>query len=81
MSEAEGGERRFFVAGASFRYSTAGATRDRCSRSPSSSSQGAAQGAEFIREQILQAAEVSFDDFAASGADRAANRRVLGLDD
>ena len=43
--------------------------------------QGAEQGAEFIREQILKVSEQSFDDFAASGADREANRRILGIED
>ncbi len=41
---------------------------------------GAAEGARFIQEHIIQVAERSFDDFAASGVDRETNRRVLGLD-
>ena len=44
------------------------------------SGEGAAQGADFVREQILTAASSSFDDFAASGVDQKLNRRVLGLD-
>jgi sugar phosphate isomerase/epimerase len=44
-----------------------------------SAEQGAAEGAPFIARHIIQAAVTTFDDFAASGADRAANRRMLGL--
>jgi sugar phosphate isomerase/epimerase len=44
-----------------------------------SAEQGAAEGAPFIARHIIQAAASTFDDFAASGADRAANRRMLGL--
>jgi len=44
-----------------------------------SSEQGAAEGAPFIARHIIQAASSTFDDFAASGADQAANRRMLGL--
>ena len=44
-----------------------------------SSEQGAAEGAPFIAHHIIQAAETSFEDFAKSGADQAANRRMLGL--
>jgi sugar phosphate isomerase/epimerase len=42
--------------------------------------QGAAEGAPFIARHIIQAAASSFDDFASSGIDQAANRRMLGLD-
>jgi len=42
--------------------------------------QGAAEGAPFIARHIIQAASRSFDDFAGSGVDQAANRRMLGLD-
>ena len=42
--------------------------------------QGAAEGAPFIARYIIQAASRSFDDFAGSGVDQAANRRMLGLD-
>jgi len=40
---------------------------------------GAAEGAKFIADHIIEVAATSFDDFAASGADNEANRRVLGL--
>lgn len=45
-----------------------------------SGEQGAREGASFIRDHIIEAATTTFDDFAASGADAAANRRILGLD-
>jgi sugar phosphate isomerase/epimerase len=45
-----------------------------------SSAQGAAEGAPFIASHIIQAASQSFDDFAGSGADQAANRRMMGLE-
>lgn len=41
--------------------------------------QGAAEGAPFIQRHIIRVAEHAFDDFASSGADAAANRRMLGL--
>lgn len=44
-----------------------------------SAEQGAAEGAPFIARHIIQAAATTFDDFAASGTDQAANRRMLGL--
>ena len=40
---------------------------------------GAREGAEFIREHIIRVTEKAFDDFAGSGTDHAANRRILGL--
>jgi sugar phosphate isomerase/epimerase len=40
---------------------------------------GAREGAEFVRAHIIRVTEKAFDDFAGSGADRAANRRMLGL--
>ncbi len=40
---------------------------------------GAREGAEFIKNHIIRVAERSFDDFAGSGADLAANRKILGL--
>ena len=43
------------------------------------SAQGAAEGAPFIRDHLIQVASRAFDDFAASGTDGAANRRMLGL--
>jgi sugar phosphate isomerase/epimerase len=45
-----------------------------------SSEQGAAEGAPFIQRHIIQAATGAFDDFAGSGADQRANRRMLGLE-
>ncbi|MEW6744244.1 MAG: sugar phosphate isomerase/epimerase [Planctomycetota bacterium] len=42
--------------------------------------QGASEGAEFIRKHIIRVASKAFDDFAASGIDRALNNRLLGLD-
>jgi sugar phosphate isomerase/epimerase len=44
-----------------------------------SAEQGAGEGAPFIARHIIQAAATAFDDFASSGADQAANRRMLGL--
>jgi len=44
-----------------------------------SSEQGAREGAPFIARHIIQTAERAFDDFAKSGADSDANRRMLGL--
>jgi len=44
-----------------------------------SAEQGAAEGAPFIASHIIQAASTTFDDFANSGTDQAANRRMLGL--
>ncbi|MET3599760.1 sugar phosphate isomerase/epimerase family protein [Martelella mangrovi] len=41
---------------------------------------GAREGAPFIRDHIIHVTEHAFDDFAASGTDAAANRRLLGLD-
>jgi sugar phosphate isomerase/epimerase len=45
-----------------------------------SSQQGAAEGAPFIARHIIQASGSAFDDFASSGADARANRRMLGID-
>ena len=44
-----------------------------------SSEQGAAEGAPFIAEHIIEAAGRAFDDFADARVDQAANRRLLGL--
>ena len=44
------------------------------------SEQGAAEGAPFIANHIIKVTERSFDDFAGSGADEAANKRILGID-
>ena len=43
------------------------------------SEQGAAEGALFIESHIIKVAARAFDDFAASGADLATNRKMLGL--
>ena len=43
------------------------------------SEQGAAEGAPFIARHIIQVADRAFDDFAASGADEAANCAMLGI--
>jgi sugar phosphate isomerase/epimerase len=43
------------------------------------SEQGAAEGAPFIADHIIRVASRAFDDFAASGADEAANRKMLGI--
>jgi L-ribulose-5-phosphate 3-epimerase UlaE len=40
---------------------------------------GAREGAAFIRDHIIRVTEKAFDDFAASGTDEAANRRMLGI--
>lgn len=40
---------------------------------------GAAEGAPFIRDHIIRVTDKAFDDFAASGVDEAANRRMLGI--
>ena len=44
-----------------------------------SSEQGAREGAPFIARHIIHTAERAFDDFAKSGADAEANRKMLGL--
>src|SRR3990172_6408607 len=40
---------------------------------------GAREGAEFIRDHIIRVTEKAFDDFAGSGVNQAANRRMLGI--
>lgn len=40
---------------------------------------GAREGARFIADHIIEVTARAFDDFAASGVDEAANRRLLGL--
>lgn len=42
--------------------------------------QGAKEGASFINNHIIRVTERAFDDFASSGTDVAANRKLLGLD-
>lgn len=41
--------------------------------------QGAAEGAPFIARHIIRVTEHAFDDFAAGGADRDLNRKLMGL--
>lgn len=41
--------------------------------------QGAEEGAPFIEQHIIQTTDKAFDDFAGSGTDENANRRILGL--
>lgn len=41
--------------------------------------EGAREGAPFIRRHMIRTTEKRFDDFAATGADADANRRILGL--
>jgi sugar phosphate isomerase/epimerase len=41
---------------------------------------GAREGAQFIKDHIIRVTEKAFDDFAGSGADKAVNRKMLGLD-
>ncbi len=40
---------------------------------------GAREGAQFVTDHIIRVTERAFDDFADSGADDAANRRMLGI--
>lgn len=40
---------------------------------------GAAEGAPFIDRHIIKVTEHAFDDFAAGGADRALNARLMGI--
>ena len=40
---------------------------------------GAAEGAPFIQSHIIRVTERAFDDFASSGTDLAANRKILGI--
>ncbi len=41
--------------------------------------QGAAEGAPFIARHVIRVTEHAFDDFAAGGADRALNRKLMGF--
>ncbi|MGA0540659.1 sugar phosphate isomerase/epimerase family protein [Neotabrizicola sp. VNH66] len=41
---------------------------------------GAREGAAFVRDHIIRVTERAFDDFAGAATDRAANRRMLGLE-
>jgi sugar phosphate isomerase/epimerase len=47
-----------------------------CVKSPE---QGAAEGAPFIAQHIIEATEVAFDDFAGGQADVKTNKKILGL--
>ena len=40
---------------------------------------GAREGVDFINKHLIRTTDRAFDDFAASGADEALNRRTLGL--
>jgi sugar phosphate isomerase/epimerase len=40
---------------------------------------GAREGAEFVRRHIIRVTDKAFDDFAGSGSDDGANRRILGI--
>ena len=41
---------------------------------------GAREGAEFVKNHIIRVTEKAFDDFADAGTDRAANRKMLGVE-
>lgn len=41
--------------------------------------QGAAEGAPFIANHIIRVTDHAFDDFAAGGSDREANKRMMGI--
>ena len=47
-----------------------------CIKSPE---QGAAEGAPFIQQHIINVTAKAFDDFAAGGVDQKANRKMLGI--
>lgn len=47
-----------------------------CIKSPE---QGAAEGARFIQEHIIECTRFAFDEFAKSETDRTMNRKILGL--
>ena len=40
---------------------------------------GAREGAKFVKDHIIRVTERAFDDFAESGTDDAANRKMLGI--
>lgn len=40
---------------------------------------GAREGAKFIRDHIIRVTDKAFDDFADTGTDDAANKRILGI--
>lgn len=43
------------------------------------SEDGAREGAQFIKDHIIRVTDRAFDDFAASGIDKALNKTILGL--
>lgn len=43
------------------------------------STDGAKEGAEFIKKHIIHVTDKAFDDFAASGTDETLNKKVLGI--
>jgi sugar phosphate isomerase/epimerase len=45
-----------------------------------SSEQGAEEGADFIRQHMIDVTDRAFDDFAEAKVDRKANRKMLGLE-
>lgn len=47
-----------------------------CIKSPE---QGAAEGSEFIKNHIIEATSVAFDDFAGGDSDVETNREILGI--
>ena len=47
-----------------------------CIKSPE---QGAAEGAPFIQNHIIEVTDKAFDDFASSGTDEQANKKILGI--
>jgi sugar phosphate isomerase/epimerase len=44
------------------------------------SEQGAAEGADFIRDHMIDVTDRAFDDFAGVKSDRKTNRKILGLE-
>jgi hypothetical protein len=44
------------------------------------SEQGAAEGAPFIRNNMINMTDRAFDDFAGMRTDKKLNRKILGLD-
>jgi hypothetical protein len=41
--------------------------------------QGAAEGAPFIKKQIIRVTEKAFDDFASAGKNPRLNKSILGI--
>jgi hypothetical protein len=44
-----------------------------------SSNQGAAEGAPFIKNHIIEVTERAFDDFAGGSSDEGFNKKLLGI--